>query len=68
MDKMEERTRQRILDLANLADRRGIITYTDFMNLRIKYFSQHGRKDSICSMETFRRLCKSRASVGSVYP
>ena len=33
MDKMEERTRQRILDLANLADRRGIITYTDFMNL-----------------------------------
>ena len=33
MDKMEERTRQCILDLANLADRRGIITYTDFMNL-----------------------------------
>ena len=33
MDKMEERTRQRILDLANLTDRRGIITYTDFMNL-----------------------------------
>ena len=33
MDKMEERTRQRILDLANLADRRGIITYTDCMNL-----------------------------------
>ena len=33
MDKSEERTQQRILDLANMADRRGIITSTDFMNL-----------------------------------
>ncbi len=33
MDKSEERTQQRILDLASLADRRGIITYTDFLNL-----------------------------------
>ena len=62
MDKMEERTRRRILDLANLADRRGIITYTDFMNLNeLNIFSQHGRKDSICSMETFRRLCKKQS-------
>ena len=69
MDKMEERTRQRILDLANLADRRGIITYTDFMNLNeLNIFHSTVGKISICSMETFRRLCKSRASVGSVYP
>ena len=30
MDKSEERTQQRILDLASLADRREIITYTGF--------------------------------------
>ena len=69
MDKMEERTRQRILDLANLADRRGIITYTDFMNLNeLNIFHSTVGKIPFVRWKTFRRLCKSRASVGSVYP
>lgn len=69
MDKMEERTRQRILDLANLADRRGIITYTDFMNLNeLNIFHSTVGKIPFVRWKLFGGLCKSRASVGSVYP
>ena len=69
MDKMEERTRQRILDLANLADRRGIITYTDFMNLNeLNIFHSTVGKIPFVRWKLFGGYAKSRASVGSVYP
>lgn len=69
MDKMEERTRQRILDLANLADRRGIITYTDFMNLNeLNIFHSTVGKIPFVRWKLFAGYAKAELSVGSVYP
>ena len=68
MDKMEERTRQRILDLANLADRRGIITYTDFMNLNELIFSQHGRKDPFVRWKLFGGYAKAERQLAAFIP
>ena len=63
MDKSEERTQQRILDLANMADRRGIITYTDFMNLNeLNIFHNKVEKVSCVRWKLFGGYAKAERS------
>ena len=69
MDKMEERTRQRILDLANLADRRGIITYTDFLNLNEQnIFHSTVGKVSFVKWKLFGGYAKAERQLAAFLP
>lgn len=69
MDKSEERTQQRILDLANMADRRGIITYTDFMNLNeLNIFHNKVEKVSCVRWKLFGGYAKAERQLAAFIP
>ena len=69
MDRTEERIQQRFLDLANAADRRGIVTYTDFMNLNeLNIFHNTIRKASFVKWKLFGGYAKAERQLAAFIP
>lgn len=69
MDKTEERVQQRILDLADMADQRGIITYTDFMNLNeLNIFHNTVRKVSFVKWKLFGGYAEAERQLAAFIP
>ena len=69
MDRTEERMQQRFLDLADAADRRGIVTYTDFMNLNeLNIFHNTVRNASFIKWKLFGGYAKADRQFAAFIP
>lgn len=69
MDRTEERMQQRFLDLADAADRRGIVTYTDFMNLNeLNIFHNTVRNASFIKWKLFGGYAKAERQLAAFIP
>lgn len=69
MDRTEERIRQRILELAKLADKRQIMTYTDFLNLSERNIFYHTvQKVSGVTWKLFGGYAKAERQLAAFIP